>query len=73
MAEQGAAGKRGGGRRPDGSVIQLAITLGAALGGELFDAVGWWSPFAFGLALLIISAIFAVLASRRDRHRHAVR
>lgn len=54
------------------AVIQLAITLGAALGGELFDAVGWWSPFAFGLALLIISAIFAVLASRRDRHRHAV-
>ncbi|HAT24862.1 MAG TPA: MFS transporter, partial [Pantoea septica] len=44
------------------AVIQLAITLGAALGGELFDAVGWWSPFAFGLTLLIISAIFAVLA-----------
>ncbi len=55
------------------AVIQLAITLGAALGGELFDAVGWWSPFAFGLTLLIISAIFAVLASRRDRHRHDVR
>lgn len=55
------------------AVIQLAITLGAALGGELFDTVGWWSPFAFGLTLLIISAIFAVLASRRDRRRHAVR
>ena len=53
------------------AVIQLAITLGAALGGELFDAVGWWSPFAFGLALLLLSALFAVLASRRYLHSDA--
>ncbi|WP_409455867.1 MFS transporter [Pseudescherichia sp.] len=46
------------------AVIQLAITLGAGVGGMLFDAVGWWSPFAFGLLLLIGSAIAAWLAYR---------
>ncbi|MCP1440673.1 DHA1 family purine ribonucleoside efflux pump-like MFS transporter [Erwinia persicina] len=46
------------------AVIQMAITLGAGLGGLLFDAAGWWSPFAFGLALLVLSALFAGLARR---------
>jgi len=46
------------------AVIQLAITFGAGIGGMLFDAVGWWSPFAFGLLLLIGSAIAAWLAYR---------
>ena len=46
------------------AVIQLAITLGAGIGGMLFDAVGWWSPFAFGLLLLLGSAIAAWLAYR---------
>lgn len=48
------------------AVIQLAITLGAGIGGMLFDAVGWWSPFAFGLLLLIGSAIAAWLAYRES-------
>ncbi|WP_336756048.1 MFS transporter [Pantoea sp. USHLN298] len=47
------------------AVIQLAITLGASLGGQLFDAAGWWSPFAFGVVILLFSALFAVLAARR--------
>lgn len=46
------------------AVIQMAITLGASVGGELFDAVGWWSPFAFGVVVLLCSALFALLAAR---------
>lgn len=48
------------------AVIQLAITFGAGIGGMLFDAVGWWSPFAFGLLLLIGSALAAWLAYRES-------
>lgn len=53
--------------------IQLAITLGASLGGELFDVVGWWSPFAAGLVLLVLSALFAVLASRQPVYQYTGR
>lgn len=49
------------------AVIQLAITLGAGIGGIMFDAFGWWSPFAFGVMLLIGAAIFAGLAQRNER------
>lgn len=55
------------------AVIQLAITLGASLGGELFDVVGWWSPFAAGLVLLVLSALFAVLASRQPVYQYTGR
>ncbi|MTH48220.1 MFS transporter [Intestinirhabdus alba] len=41
------------------AVIQSAIALGAGLGGVLFDLLGWWSPFAFGLLLLLASAALA--------------
>nr|WP_315426418.1 MFS transporter [uncultured Albidiferax sp.] len=41
------------------AAIQLAITLGAGLGGALFDAVGWWSTFALGALLLTGSAVLA--------------
>lgn len=47
------------------AVIQMAITLGAGIGGLLFDAIGWWSPFAFGLLLLICSA-FAAWAAQKE-------
>ena len=30
------------------AVIQFAIMIGAAAGGLIFDAVGWWSAFALG-------------------------
>ncbi|WP_292238424.1 MFS transporter, partial [Mesorhizobium sp.] len=46
------------------AVIQLAITGGAAIGGTLFDTVGWWGAFAFGAALLCGSALAAFAASR---------
>lgn len=46
------------------ATIQLAITIGAAGGGVLFDAVGWWSPFALGAVLLCCSSLLAVAAWR---------
>lgn len=49
------------------AVIQLAITGGAAIGGMLFDAIGWWSAFAFGAALLCGSSLFALAAWRAAR------
>jgi predicted MFS family arabinose efflux permease len=49
------------------AIIQLAITGGAAIGGMLFDAIGWWSAFAFGAALLCGSSFFAVAAWRAAR------
>ena len=49
------------------AVIQLAITAGAATGGILFDAAGWWSTFALSSALLCGSSLFAVAAWRVAR------
>ncbi|MGB3899471.1 MAG: MFS transporter [Mesorhizobium sp.] len=49
------------------AVIQFAITLGAAGGGLLFDAFGWWSPFTFSAILLLGSALAAVAAAIDDR------
>ncbi|MDX8454641.1 MFS transporter [Mesorhizobium sp. VK9D] len=47
------------------ALIQFAITFGAFSGGLLFDAAGWWSPFALGALLLIGSTLLAVAATRR--------
>ncbi len=44
------------------AVIQLAITVGAAAGGLLFDWTGWWSSFAFAAVLLLGSSLAAVAA-----------
>lgn len=49
------------------AVIQLAITAGAATGGFLFDAVGWWSTFALSAGLLCGSSLLAVAAWRVTR------
>jgi predicted MFS family arabinose efflux permease len=49
------------------AAIQLAITLGAAAGGLLFDNSGYQSTFALSAALLVASAIVAVAASRARR------
>jgi predicted MFS family arabinose efflux permease len=51
------------------ATIQLAITLGAGVGGALFDAVGWWSTFALGALLLAGSAVLA-WAARRTSVQH---
>jgi predicted MFS family arabinose efflux permease len=49
------------------ALIQFAITFGAFTGGLLFDAAGWWSPFALGAALLAASAVLALVASRATK------
>ena len=44
------------------ALVQLAIAGGALFGGILFDAVGWWSTFLFGAALLTASALLTLAA-----------
>lgn len=43
------------------ALIQFAITMGAFTGGELFDHQGWSSTFMLATALLVASAVIAVL------------
>lgn len=49
------------------AVIQLAITLGAVVGGMLFDMSGYQSTFGFSAVLLVIATFLAVLTSRIGR------
>ncbi|MDE5445055.1 MFS transporter [Bradyrhizobium sp. CSA207] len=49
------------------AVIQLAITMGAVIGGALFDLGGYQTTFAASAVLLLIAAILAFLTSRRAR------
>jgi predicted MFS family arabinose efflux permease len=49
------------------ATIQLAITLGASLGGVLFDGAGWWTTFLFAAVLLAGSALLAGAAWRSTR------
>ncbi|MGN6550354.1 MAG: MFS transporter [Pararhizobium sp.] len=54
------------------ALIQFAITFGAFAGGLLFDAAGWWSPFALSAVLLFGSTLFAIAAAAsRGGSRHA--
>jgi predicted MFS family arabinose efflux permease len=46
------------------AAIQLAITMGASLGGVLFDSTGWWTTFAFAAVLLTGSSVLAAVAGR---------
>ena len=47
------------------AVVQLAITLGAAGGGLLFDTAGYQATFLTSAALLAASAMFAAFEARR--------
>jgi predicted MFS family arabinose efflux permease len=49
------------------AVIQLAITAGAAIGGTLFDLIGWWAAFAFGASLLFGSSVLAMAAHQATK------
>lgn len=49
------------------AVIQLAITLGAVVGGTLFDLNGYQMTFSASAILLLIGAALAVLTSRQHR------
>lgn len=46
------------------AVVQLAIMLGATVGGILFDANGYQATFGMSAALLVIAAILAALTGR---------
>jgi predicted MFS family arabinose efflux permease len=46
------------------AVIQLAITLGASLGGFLVDAHGYHTAFGTSAAILIAGALFAAFSAR---------
>lgn len=46
------------------AVIQLAITLGAVVGGVFFDLSGYQMTFAASAVLLLIAAVLTVLTSR---------
>ena len=50
------------------AVVQLAIMLGATLGGLLFDASGYRATFHLSACLLVAAAVLAVLAGRSARH-----
>jgi len=49
------------------AVIQLAIMLGATLGGLLFDANGYCATFQLSAGLLVAAAVLALLAGRSAR------
>jgi predicted MFS family arabinose efflux permease len=44
--------------------VQLAIMLGATCGGLLFDASGYRATFQLSAAILLLAALFALLAAR---------
>ncbi|MBB3242166.1 putative MFS family arabinose efflux permease [Pseudomonas sp. Tn43] len=48
------------------AVIQLAITLGATLGGLLYDAMGYQATFIASGVFLLIAAALALFVSRSD-------
>ncbi|MCC2972498.1 MFS transporter [Massilia sp. IC2-476] len=49
------------------AVIQLAIMLGATVGGLLFDLSGYRATFAASAALLVVASLLAVQAARLAR------
>ena len=48
------------------AVVQLAITLGAAFGGMLFDGWGYQATFLASAALLLSSSLIALLATPKS-------
>ena len=57
--------ERGGGLMV--AIIQLAITLGATIGGLFYDARGYQSTFGVSATILCVSALMAYLLSRASR------
>ncbi len=51
------------------AVVQLALTVGAAIGGLMFDRVGYHATFGLSVALFAMSALFAVLTRRATEAR----
>ncbi len=53
------------------AIVQLAITLGAIVGGLLFDLSGYRATFAVSGGILLLAALVAALTSRSVRVRFA--
>ncbi len=53
------------------AVVQLAITLGAGVGGLLFDLSGYQATFGFSAVLLVVAALLAVMTSHKGRFQSA--
>jgi predicted MFS family arabinose efflux permease len=53
------------------AVVQLAIMLGATLGGIVYDQSGYRATFHLSAAILLLAAGFAVLAARAARSPQA--
>lgn len=51
------------------AIVQLAITLGAVVGGLLFDLSGYQATFGISAILLAMAALLTVAASRADQTR----
>ena len=49
------------------AVVQLAIASGAALGGLLFDGVGYQATFGLSACVLLLAAALALAAARASR------
>ena len=49
------------------AVVQLAIALGATVGGLLFDGFGYRTTFSASAAVLVVAAGLALLAGRAAR------
>jgi predicted MFS family arabinose efflux permease len=48
------------------AVVQLAIMLGATLGGVLFDMSGYQSTFGMSAVLLVVAAVAALVAAKSE-------
>ncbi len=48
------------------AIVQLSITLGATLGGVLFDARGYQTAFGASAVLLVIAALFSMMTARAE-------
>ena len=55
------------------AVIQLAITLGAALGGLLFDTYGYVSTFLFSAFMLGLATIMAFVTYKNEDRKNIVK
>ena len=51
------------------AIIQLAITMGASIGGLFFDTLGYEATFVFSSACLACSMVLATIGSHISNHR----
>jgi len=52
------------------AIVQLAIMLGATVGGVLYDWQGYQATFSISAAMLVIAAALALLAARSENRAY---